>query len=86
MKRAEIVNAGQPLAVVTREVVDTPVKGLLLKTSYAGVCHTDVHFLRDEKDLGDGKIRRVRDLIGMPKEPFKVSKYYSYYTLNLHYC
>jgi len=52
MKRAEIVGAGKPLDIVTKEIPDPPPSGLILKTSYAGVCHSDLHFLKDEKDLG----------------------------------
>lgn len=67
MQCAEIVGAGQPLQIVTRDFPETPPDGVLLKTHYAGVCHSDIHFLDDELELGNGEVVRARDILGKKK-------------------
>ena len=63
MKRAELVGADQPLKVVTREVSAPPPGGCLVKTVYAGVCHSDLHMIRDASDLGGGRVRHFSSLM-----------------------
>ena len=64
MRCAVIVDSGQPLDVTTRPRPVAPEEGCLLRTLYAGVCHSDLHFLEDELVVGDGKIFRHRDVLG----------------------
>ena len=64
MERAEITGAGEPLAVKKYPMPSAPAKGLLLKTLYSGICHTDLHLIHDQVPLGDGKFWRHRDVLG----------------------
>ncbi|XP_013396816.1 uncharacterized protein LOC106163699 [Lingula anatina] len=55
MKRAEICEALAPLKIVDYpEVPPPPPKGVVVKITYSGVCHSDVHIWEDEMDMGDG--------------------------------
>ncbi len=63
MLRAETVDAGKPLKLVTRSLPAPPPRGALIKTAYAGVCHSDLHYLEDEVPAGKGKVFRVRDVL-----------------------
>ncbi len=42
------------LQIVDVPIHEAPAKGLLVKTSYAGVCHSDLHFIKDKLNIGDG--------------------------------
>ncbi len=64
MQCAEIIEAFKPLRIASRPVPEVPDEGLLLKTLYAGICHSDLHLLDDELELGDGEIFRHRDVLG----------------------
>ena len=64
MQCAQITGPGQPLEIGTKDLPEIPPDGLLLKTQYAGVCHSDIHFLDDELDIGGGQIFRHRDHLG----------------------
>ena len=72
MQCAEITDAGCPLVLVTKEIPRAPNRGFLLKTLYAGICHSDIHFIEDETNLGGGKIDRLRDAIGILLVVFSV--------------
>ena len=63
MLRAEIVDAGKDLKLVELDIPQPPPNGARIKTSYAGVCHSDVHYWEDEMVLGDGKVFRNRELL-----------------------
>ena len=45
MRRAEITGRDAPLRVVDAACHKAPSEGVLVRTSYAGLCHTDLHFL-----------------------------------------
>lgn len=62
LRCAEIVKAGQPLRLVERPLPATPPDGVMIKTSFAGVCHSDVHFSEDTDASGAGT---YRDVLGM---------------------
>ena len=64
MERAEITTPGGPLAIRQYPVPQAPPAGFLLKTLYAGICHTDVHLINDDVSLGEGKFWRHRDVLG----------------------
>ena len=64
MECARITEAFQPLEVTSLPLPECPDEGLLLKTLYAGVCHSDLRVVDDEMDLGQGKIFRHRDVLG----------------------
>ncbi|XP_013407516.1 uncharacterized protein LOC106171625 [Lingula anatina] len=61
MRRAEIQVPSQPLGLVDLPVPEPPSEGLVVKTTYAGVCHTDVHLWDDEMGLGNGKVTHFSD-------------------------
>ena len=63
MKRAEIVDASLPLRIVNADIPGTPEKGARLKTTHAGVCHSDLHIISDEAEIQPGKITRRRDVL-----------------------
>ena len=48
MKRAETVEVGRPLRLVTRDVPAPPARGARIRTAFAGVCHSDLHQLADK--------------------------------------
>ena len=60
MRRAEITGRNQPLRVVSAEKYVPPLEGVLVKTRYAGLCHTDLHFL-----MADDVMKRRVDILGM---------------------
>ena len=64
MERAEITGPDAPLAIKQYPIPQAPPGGLLLKTEYSGICHTDLHLIRDEVSLGEGKFWRHRDVLG----------------------
>ena len=64
MRCAVIVDSGQPLDVTTQPRPVAPEEGCLLRTLYAGVCHSDLHFLEDNLVVGEGKVFRHRDVLG----------------------
>ena len=63
MKRAEAIGPAQPLSLVTREIPAAPPGGCLLKTLYAGVCHSDLHMIKDVYDLGSGTTKIYSDMM-----------------------
>ena len=54
MEFAAVTGPNKPLDLKTGPVLQTPPNGLRIKTSYAGICHTDLNFLKDEINLGSG--------------------------------
>ena len=62
MKRAEIVDASAPLKVVSTTILETPSNGARLRTTFAGVCHSDIHVIKDENVIGPGLVIRNRDI------------------------
>ena len=63
MQRAEIVDAGKDLKLVTQEIPKPPPKGARIRTAFAGVCHSDLHFLDDTPTLSDGEVSCNRYLL-----------------------
>lgn len=64
MRKAVITGAGTPLKVVDADYPDVPPEGAVIRTLFAGLCHSDIHFIEDEIDLGNGKVLRNRDIMG----------------------
>jgi len=64
MQSAHIVEPGRPLELKSHPIPEVPDEGLLIKTLYAGVCHSDIHFIDDEIDIGNGNVFRRRDIPG----------------------
>ena len=70
---AEITGAGQALRVVSRPQPEVPQGGILVKTAYGGVCHSDLHFIQDQVDLGAGRVFRHRDILGNMTHNFRIN-------------
>ena len=64
MQVAELVGPREPLRLTTREIPETPSEGFLLKTEYAGVCHSDCHFIDEDTSLGNGEFFKYSDVLG----------------------
>ena len=64
MRCAEIVSAGAPLQLKSRPVPVAPPGGLVVKTSFSGVCHSDVHIADDIIDLGNGNTATYSQAFG----------------------
>ena len=64
MRYARIDGAGKPLVLKTGPIPATPDQGLIVRTQYAGICHSDIHFIQDETPVGRGNTFRLRDIIG----------------------
>jgi len=66
MQRAVIRGAGLPLEIVPVTAASLPVPrlGAVIEIHCAGVCHSDIHFIDDETDMGGGTVSRIRDDIG----------------------
>ena len=62
MKRAEIVDASAPLKLVSTSVPETPLNGARMRTTFAGVCHSDIHVIKDENVIAPGFVIRNRDV------------------------
>ena len=56
VRRAEIVEAGKPLRLKTIPMPQLPPHMIRIKVAYAGICHSDLHFLEEasavEQELG----------------------------------
>ena len=53
LRCAETVEPLQPLNVTSRPLPEVPDEGVLLRTLYAGICRSDVHFIDDETKAGN---------------------------------
>lgn len=63
MKRAEIMTLKGPLTVRTYDTIPKPPpKGVVVKTTYCGICHTDIHLLEDDFSIGGNKKFRMSDI------------------------
>ena len=65
MRCAEIVGPNLPLRLVIRPRLAVPPGGFLVRTTHAGVCHTDLHYIKDKWDLGQGMTRHFSEAISM---------------------
>ena len=63
MHRAEIVDVGKDLRLVELNIPQPPPNGARIRTAFAGVCHSDLHFLEDEPSTSNGKVVCNRDLL-----------------------
>jgi propanol-preferring alcohol dehydrogenase len=64
-KRVEVTGKfPAPLAVVERPLPQCPPKGVIVKTHFAGICHTDVHCWHDAFKLEEGKAVTMADYCG----------------------
>ncbi|CAK8690263.1 unnamed protein product [Clavelina lepadiformis] len=59
MKRAQIVKPYEPLVVDTVAIPEPPPKGVVVKTSYSGVCHTDLHQWDNEISEGSNLVQFI---------------------------
>ena len=64
MQCARIKAAFEPLEMVSVSIPTCPDEGLLLKTLCCGVCHSDLHIIDDEVEVGNGNVFRHRDCLG----------------------
>ncbi|ELT91184.1 hypothetical protein CAPTEDRAFT_225941 [Capitella teleta] len=64
MQCARIKAAFAPLELATIPIPACPDEGLLLQTICAGICHSDLHIVDDEVDVGNGNVFRHRDPLG----------------------
>ena len=62
MQQARIVDAGQPLKVVDLPIPAAPAKGARLRTTYSGICHSDLHVIKDEVQFLFGVVMKHREL------------------------
>ncbi len=65
MKRAEMTGVNKPLEIVTRDIPTPPEDGCIVRTTYAGVCHSDIHLLEDKFELGHGNAMMVSEVLKM---------------------
>ncbi len=82
MQQARIVDAGQPLKVVDLPIPAAPAKGARLRTTYSGICHSDMHVIKDEVQFLFGVVMKHRELYkkfgmllppnGLRLKPYKV--------------
>ena len=63
MYRAEIVDVGKELKLVELDIPQPPPNGARIRTAFAGVCHSDLHFLQDKQSTSNGKVVCNRDLL-----------------------
>ena len=63
MHRAEIVDVDRDLKLVERNIPQPPPNGARIRTAFAGVCHSDLHFLDDKPSTSNGKEICNRDVL-----------------------
>ena len=56
LRCAETTKPNQPLKVTTRPIPEVPGEGVLLRTLYAGICRSDLHFIDDDTSLENGEV------------------------------
>ena len=56
MRKATFTAPGKPLKVLDDVLPDITSQGALIKTSYGGVCHTDLNLRQSRFDMGDGEV------------------------------
>ncbi|XP_022107322.1 uncharacterized protein LOC110988265 isoform X3 [Acanthaster planci] len=57
MKCIRVIAPGEPLVFLEDEPIPkAPDGGAVVKISYSGVCHSDIHFWEGRRDMGGGKI------------------------------
>ena len=52
------------MKVIEDTLPKVPEDGALIRTVYAGICHSELQFMDDDFDLGDGEKFRYRDVFG----------------------
>ena len=65
MKRAELTGVNKPLEIVTCDIPTPPEDGCIVRTTYAGVCHSDIHLMEDKFGLGHGNAMVVSEVLKM---------------------
>ncbi len=65
MKKAIIVEPEKPLNIVDVPMEAIPLNGVRLQITHAGVCHSDLHLVEDKVDIGDGKVWRLSEAVGL---------------------
>ena len=61
MRRWSVVEHGMPLQEITTPDPVPLNSEILLEVSHCGVCHSDLHFLKGEFDLGSGQTLKITD-------------------------
>jgi alcohol dehydrogenase, propanol-preferring len=61
MRRWSVVENGKPLQAITMPDPVPQNSEILLEVSHCGVCHSDLHFLKGEFDLGNGQTMKITD-------------------------
>lgn len=71
MKRIEAAKRKEPMVMRYLPSIPEPPKGgVVVKTSFCGICHSDVHMFDDEFGTGQGSYLRCKDLIPGMEHPF----------------
>ena len=96
MRCARISGRNMPLVLENRPIPVLPNEGVLVKTLFGGICRSDLHYIIDQSDMGNGVVFRHSDVIGtfdqiyLYEGPIKTLKYYtrneSVITLIKHLC
>lgn len=70
MERWAIVESGKPLAHLTGETPQPKGAEVVVAVSHCGVCHSDLHLMKGEYNLGHGKVMRLSDRgVELPRAP-----------------
>ena len=65
MQCAEITEAGKALRITSRPRPSAPDEGVVLRSLCSGVCHSDLHLIDDQQDIGGGQVSRAhRQFLG----------------------
>nr|XP_039270068.1 alcohol dehydrogenase-like [Styela clava] len=64
MRRMEIPRSKEPMKLKVFGTIPEPPKGgVIVKTAFCGICHSDVHFFDDEFEVGGGTFLKTKDII-----------------------
>jgi alcohol dehydrogenase, propanol-preferring len=61
MRRWSVVENGKPLQAIMTPDLEPQNSEILMEVSHCGVCHSDLHFVKGEFDLGNGQTLKTTD-------------------------